>query len=477
MTAWAFVRDRSTAVARIDMGIVYRWRRASEAASVAGTRPKGGTEALSHRANIGIFLACLALALLPVLLTQHPPLLDYPNHLARLYILTHPDDPYLSQYYQIDWSLLPNLGFDLIGYALASLMPVDLAGRVFIGIANAVMLSAPMALHRALYGRLSPLPLFAGAIVFNRILQEGFLGYYLGAGLAVWAFALHLLLRGQRPVVRYAFLQAAALVLYLVHLYAVAVLAVLVLSHAAAEGWRAGVNGGLTFRMRAALRATVPVGLPFVLPFLLLLASRTAGSAGVTEYWPYWRKFAQIPWSLTATDTAESLGLAAMALLPPLIARLAGGRMLHLGIIWPAAGLLALYFVLPNLLLSSANADWRVIIPLALVLAGGAEDPFRKHWVTAIFALVALAINAETARHVVALWRDGDRLAAEIDLALAKVPPGSMLLPYMPGQQYVLAYLDPPLLHWPPVRSSRAVRVCLRCSRTTGSSRFCCASR
>ena len=41
-------------------------------------------------------------------------------------------------------------------------MPVELAGRVFLGITFAVVLSAPMALHRALYGRFSCEPLERG---------------------------------------------------------------------------------------------------------------------------------------------------------------------------------------------------------------------------------------------------------------------------------------------------------------------------
>ncbi len=36
---------------------------------------------------------------LPLLLTALPPLLDYPNHLARMYLLPHLPDAGLARYY------------------------------------------------------------------------------------------------------------------------------------------------------------------------------------------------------------------------------------------------------------------------------------------------------------------------------------------------------------------------------------------
>ena len=46
------------------------------------------------------FLLALALAAslaIPFFLVDVPPVLDYPNHLARYVVLAHPDDPILSQ--------------------------------------------------------------------------------------------------------------------------------------------------------------------------------------------------------------------------------------------------------------------------------------------------------------------------------------------------------------------------------------------
>ena len=52
---------------------------------------------------------CVAL-LLPLLVVDVPPLLDYPNHLARLFVLASlPHDPVLVRFYATHWSVIPNL--------------------------------------------------------------------------------------------------------------------------------------------------------------------------------------------------------------------------------------------------------------------------------------------------------------------------------------------------------------------------------
>src|SRR6185437_4042842 len=75
-------------------------------------------------AVIASYVGLTALALLPLVLTRVPPLVDYPDHLARMWILLNRDDiPALARNYVIDWRLLPNLAMDLIVPALAQIMP------------------------------------------------------------------------------------------------------------------------------------------------------------------------------------------------------------------------------------------------------------------------------------------------------------------------------------------------------------------
>jgi hypothetical protein len=93
-----------------------------------GDAPPGSVGPLTYRltlaAAVGVLLKTLAV-------TEFPTLGDFPNHLARGYILAHVvDHPILARVYEINWSTIPNLEPDVLIVALQSAMPIYAAGRV-----------------------------------------------------------------------------------------------------------------------------------------------------------------------------------------------------------------------------------------------------------------------------------------------------------------------------------------------------------
>ena len=74
------------------------------------------------------FIALLAIVSVPVFSTVLPPLVDYPNHLARMHLLAEGG----NQFYAARWAPLPDLAEDLIVPALTHLMPLDIAGKLFL---------------------------------------------------------------------------------------------------------------------------------------------------------------------------------------------------------------------------------------------------------------------------------------------------------------------------------------------------------
>ena len=72
----------------------------------------------------GAFAVLLALVSAPVLSTVLPPLVDYPNHLARMRLIAEGGD----RFYAVRWAPLPDLAADLIVPALARTMPLEWAG-------------------------------------------------------------------------------------------------------------------------------------------------------------------------------------------------------------------------------------------------------------------------------------------------------------------------------------------------------------
>src|ERR1700749_219055 len=74
------------------------------------------------------FALLLTLSAVPVFSTVLPPLLDYPNHLARMHLLAEGGDAF----YSVQWAVLPNLAEDLIVPPLARVMPLDLAAKLYL---------------------------------------------------------------------------------------------------------------------------------------------------------------------------------------------------------------------------------------------------------------------------------------------------------------------------------------------------------
>ena len=79
-----------------------------------------GTSSRVRATLIALYLVCLAICWTPIFSTTIPPLVDYPNHLARMHILVHWEhDEVLQEAYRVDWRPLPNLDMDLIVPTLA----------------------------------------------------------------------------------------------------------------------------------------------------------------------------------------------------------------------------------------------------------------------------------------------------------------------------------------------------------------------
>ena len=133
------------------------------------------SDAVNTRGAWWAGVALLSAALLaPLLIADVPPLLDYPNHLARFVLLAAgPDDPTLGPIFTPHWAIIPNLATDVIGPPLLRLLPVHVAGRCLLGGILLLNLAGVLALHRALFGRRSFWPLASGLVAYNSRLSAG----------------------------------------------------------------------------------------------------------------------------------------------------------------------------------------------------------------------------------------------------------------------------------------------------------------
>lgn len=307
------------------------------------------------------FVVLFALACLPVILTHNLPLFDYPNHLARMYLLdTLPSSPELQQYYAIAWRPLPNLAMDLIVPPLGRLLPLADAGKLFILMTLFLLAAGPALLHRALYGRWSTVPLLAFLLLYGRILLWGFLNYLFGLGLAFVLFAAWLPLRSRAPPLRLALGTGFVLLLYFAHLEALGVYAVLLGAYEIQAAWQSPQPG------HKRLLRLVLAGLPFLLPLAILLLD-THGLNTTIGFSPVGRKFDLLFGIFDAED--RILDIVCFAVVVGALTMALRRRWLTLApaMRFPLIALAITYLAMPTHILSAFGADHR--LPLAMALA------------------------------------------------------------------------------------------------------------
>jgi hypothetical protein len=218
-----------------------------------------------------LFFTVLAvLAVLPMLAAEVPPLVDYPNHLARQYILNPvPDDAHILKNYIVDWRPIPNLAMDLIVYPLAQILPIALAGKLFLILCLVAVTGGIFTLYRVVHGRLDYWPAVSFLVIYNLPLAWGFVNFYFSVGIFLFVFAGWIATQHWHSGAKLLCLNLALGFLYLCHLFGF-------LACIAAIGLfelRLTVLAG-DFRIKTLARRSVPVLGQLCLPVLIFTAGK-----------------------------------------------------------------------------------------------------------------------------------------------------------------------------------------------------------
>jgi hypothetical protein len=152
-------------------------------------RPKSKTfePTLFHSKNllIVVFVLFALLAIIPLWIVKYPPLIDYPNHLARAFILHHLHDPnYLfGEFYAPDWGPNPYYLADFLVQVFQQFAGIYTAGRLLLTLCIlGLPLSVAFFLHRANPGS-EYLALWAFAVTYNPNFLMGFMSFELSIAL------------------------------------------------------------------------------------------------------------------------------------------------------------------------------------------------------------------------------------------------------------------------------------------------------
>lgn len=173
---------------------------------------------------------------LPLYTVAYVDILDFPNHLARLHVLTHLDgSPTLRTYYEATAGLFPNMAMDLAVPLLARLTGLETALKLFGSLCTLVLVTGTVALGRALHGRVTVLALGSLLFAHNAFFHLGLFNFVLGVGAALWLLAGWIAAeRNGRPgIVAIGAFALGATVVYLCHLAGFGVYLLGMLAH----GW------------------------------------------------------------------------------------------------------------------------------------------------------------------------------------------------------------------------------------------------
>ena len=187
-------------------------------------------------ARQGPMLFLLALALGPIFAVDLPAMLDYPNHLARMYVLSRDGTAAANPFYQVTWTLNTNLVMDLVVPPLARFIGVEAAAKTFYFVSQLLLISGALLLERVVKGRVQLAPLAAAMFLYSVPFAWGFVNFEFGLGVALWAIVVWLATEGRPWLARALVHSIFVMVLFAAHLFALGVYGFTVGMH---ELWRA----------------------------------------------------------------------------------------------------------------------------------------------------------------------------------------------------------------------------------------------
>jgi hypothetical protein len=378
-------------------------------------------------ALVTAYLVLAAVALSPVFAVSVPPLVDYPNHLARMHILANWNaDIALQRNYVIHWTLHPNMAMDLIVPLLARVMPIYMAGKVFVVASMLSVMGGTLALRKALVERVGLWPLLVFLVLYNAALSWGFLNFLFAAGLALGTFAGWIAMREGRRLPRFLLFPAAAFAIYVCHLFGLLIYGILVCGYEIWR-WRAVPSSrGARFRELAA------AGIQFILPaasFLFWVAGTRTGAAAVTNYGSLFAKFAALVSPITSDVLLVDTATVAYLVIVVVVCCAARAISLAPAIRLPALLLFLAALAMPNYLMGVWGTDLRLpTIVACLAIAGTrfGDGSGRLRTMLLGFGVLFVLIRAVA---ITNSWSAADRDFAEFRAEAAALPPGSRLIP------------------------------------------------
>lgn len=377
-------------------------------------------------AAAGVIVALIA----PLFAVDAPPVLDYPNHLARLYVLAFgATDPALRAMYAPHWGILPNLAIDLVGPPLMHLMPVSVVGRLLLALSALIPVAGVVLYHDAVFRKQSLWSLAVALVAYNALFFLGFMNFLYSVGLAFTAAALWIRLVDWRLGAAVAVAVIANVVLFFCHLLGVLFFVLLVAAHevvalAAVRASGDAIGHRLVSRGAGLVVALLPVAMLYRFSAMDEATGPTTWDIPVRRLFHLLAPFSTYSIALTLVTAAIVVG-ALLLILRRL--RIDGGSALA----FVALGVV--YLFAPSHMKSGAVIDVRLPVLMGFLLFAGLQPSLSRQAGIALAATLGVLLIVRVV-YVDEVWSDHRRDLADLRATYASVEAGAKVLAVTAGR-------------------------------------------
>ena len=372
-----------------------------------------------------LFLTC-SILVAPLALVDVPPLLDYPNHLARAYVLAYgPADPHLSQMYAPHWTIIPNLALDLILPPLLTIMPVHLAGRLLLAITLVLPVVGTVLYNQTVFGQRSYWPLVSCMVACNGLFLLGFVNFQLGIGLALICAAGWRQWRETRPTAAVAIGIMFSAILFFSHLMGLLLFLILLLSY---EIERPRLVQQQDYSLAASLHYAAWSILIFLLP-AALYAMSAFGDTAADVSWETWQE-KLIRAAMSVVNYNLPLDIITACSIASLLVALARLRLIlvPVGSIVALSTIIALFLISPFGFKGTGYVDARFTVIFGFLLFAMTLPLRSTKKQTLSFGSAMLILFCIRTAQTSAVWSAHNRDLEQLRGAISAVEPGSRVL-------------------------------------------------
>ena len=242
--------------------------------AVATALPAARSDAAPFWQRRYVWLLLALASVLPFCFVTVLPMVDLENHIGRYYVFLNIDhSAFLRRFYSLHWSLIGNLGVDLLVRAIGPLLGVEWATRIVVGSIPALTVAGIYAVSKSVSGSVMPGALLAVSSVYNWPFISGFVNYSLAAAVALLVFALWVRLRDLSFASRCVLFAPLAFLTFIAHTAGWGLLGLMVLAYELSR-----LRSGDVTALRVVQACLQP--LPFAVVVLFIITWRTGTSSG-----------------------------------------------------------------------------------------------------------------------------------------------------------------------------------------------------